>query len=56
MPQNNSCIIRYEYDPLNRIKRAILGPKLEIIYEYDAAGNITRVEKKEKPGEEDNAG
>ena len=45
MERKNSCTIQYEYDKLNRIKKAILNQAVEIIYEYDAAGNITRINK-----------
>lgn len=57
MPQNNPCVIRYEYDALNRIKKVTLEQKVEITYEYDAAGNITLVESQERPsGGEGDAG
>ena len=45
MEQKNNCTIRYEYDGLNRIKKAILNQNVEMIYEYDAAGNITLVKR-----------
>lgn len=43
MKQDKNDNIRYEYDQLNRIKKAILNQTTELIYEYDAAGNITLV-------------
>lgn len=35
--------VRYEYDALDRIVRAVYGDGLEVHYEYDPAGNILSV-------------
>ena len=47
--------ITYQYDELNRLKKVDYGNGASIIYEYDAAGNITAVQYVGLPTESDSA-
>lgn len=49
MKADNKFTIHYEYDQMNRIKRAVYSDGIDITYEYDPAGNITAINYMNKP-------
>ena len=42
-PVDYSSNVKYEYDNLNRLTKAVYGEENYVVYEYDANGNMTKV-------------